>query len=81
MGRASLAGFTLTKETLDNITNPMRDSGSLSTWKQTGIASLESFGFGAMGGLLNETVIGPLVKYLSKPAQQSAKAVGTVNQK
>ena len=78
MGGASLAGFTLTKETLDNVTNPMRDKGKLSTWKQTGIASLESFGFGAMGGLLNETVVGPLVKYLSKPAKQAAQAVGKV---
>ena len=78
MGGASLAGFTLTKETLDNITNPMREADKLSTWKQTGIASLESFGFGAMGGLLNETVVGPLVKYLSKPAKQAAQAAGKI---
>ena len=76
MGGATLAGYTLTKESLDNLSNPVRDAKSFSTWKQTGIASLESFGFGAFGGLLNETVAGPLVKYLAKPGKQVSQAVG-----
>ena len=75
MGGATLAGFTLSKETLDNLSNPTRDAKSFSTWKQTGIASLESFGFGAFGGLLNETVVAPVVKYIAKPGKQATQAV------
>ena len=75
MGGSSLAGYTLTKETLNNLSNPMRDAKDWDTWKQTGIASAESFGFGAFGGLLNETVVAPIVKAIEKPAAKATQAV------
>ena len=75
MGGNTLAGYTLTKETLNNLSNPMRDAKDWDTWKQTGIASAESFGFGAFGGLLNETVVAPIVKAIEKPAAKATQAV------
>lgn len=75
MGGTTLGGFTLGKETLNNLSNPMRDATSWETWKETGIASAESFGFGAFGGLLNETVVAPIVKAIEKPATKATQAV------
>ncbi len=75
MGGTTLGGFTLGKETLNNLSNPMRDVASWETWKETGIASAESFGFGAFGGLLNETVVAPIVKAIEKPAAKATQAV------
>lgn len=75
MGGTTLGGFTLGKETLNNLSNPMRDATNWGTWKETGIASAESFGFGAFGGLLNETVVAPIVKAIEKPATKATQAV------
>ena len=75
MDSATLAGYTLPKETLDNLSNPVRNAKSFSICKQTGIASLESFRFGAFCGLLNETVVAPLVKYSGKQGKQVSQAV------
>ncbi len=75
MGGTTLGGFTLGKETLNNLSNPMRDATNWETWKETGIASAESFGFGAFGGLLNETVVAPIVKAIEKPATKATQAV------
>ncbi len=75
MGGTTLGGFTLGKETLNNLSNPMRDATSWETWKETGIASAESFGFGFVGGLLNETVVAPIVKAIEKPATKATQAV------
>lgn len=75
MGGTTLGGFTLGKETFNNLSNPMRDATNWETWKETGIASAESFGFGAFGGLLNETVVAPIVKAIEKPATKATQAV------
>lgn len=75
MGGTTLGGFTLGKETLNNLSNPMRDATSWKTWKQTGIASAKSFGFGFAGGLLNETVVAPIVKAIEKPVTKATQAV------
>jgi len=75
MGGTTLGGFTLGKETLNNLSNSMRDATSWETWKETGIASAESFGFGAFGGLLNETVVAPIVKAIEKPVTKATQAV------
>ena len=45
--------------------------------KNVGIASLESFGFGAFGGLIQQTAIAPLMKAIDKPAKQAVQSVAT----
>ena len=75
MGGVSLGSYTLVKESLNNVTNPMRDATSWETWKQTGIASAGSFGFGAFGGILSTLAIAPVVKAIEKPAAKATQAV------
>lgn len=45
--------------------------------KNIGIASLESFGFGAFGGLVQQVAVAPLMKVIDKPAKQALQSVAT----
>lgn len=73
IGGTNLAAWTATTGTVNNLTKAAETTSD--DWKNMGIATAESFGFGAFGGLLNATVIAPVVNAVSKPAQKAANVV------
>ena len=78
-GGATLGTWTAVQTTTNNLTK--KAPTTLDDWKNAGIATLESIGFGAAGGLLNTTVVDKVVKATSKaiekPAAKAIKAVKT----
>lgn len=78
-GGVNLGTWTLLSGTVNNLTASGIDAKSWETWKQTGIATIESAGFGAAGGLINATVVDKVVKGVSKAMEKPAtKALNAV---
>lgn len=78
-GGVNLGTWTLLSGTVNNLTASGIDAKSWETWKQTGIATIESAGFGAAGGLINATVVDKVVKGVSKAMEKpAAKALNAV---
>ena len=78
-GGATLGTWTALQTTTNNLTK--ETPTTLDDWKNAGVATLESIGFGAAGGLLNTTIVDKVVKATSKaiekPALKAMKAVKT----
>lgn len=66
VGGTTLATWTAASGTVNNLTKTAQTTSD--DWKMLAQATVESFGFGAFGGFLNETVVAKVVKTIDKPA-------------
>ena len=74
-GGASLGTWTAFQGSVNAVTKKAPTTAQ--DLKNVGIASLESFGFGAFGGFLQQVAVAPLMKFIDKPAKQAVQSVSS----
>ncbi len=75
VGGTHLAAYTGAKETVNNLTNPTRDALSLDTWNMTADAMVQSFGFGAFGGIWGQTVTSKVMNAVNRTSSKTMSAL------